>query len=88
MFSFDNMIAVHQKVAAAVIVTVIDTITVKTNISTVAAAAAVTRNVPEMIAVMITAVRKSHGKHFYNCYIYTPVHSSHLYFFLCIHFSK
>lgn len=55
------MIAVHRKAAAAAIVTVIDTITAKINISTVAAAAAVTRNVPETIVVMIIAARKSHG---------------------------
>lgn len=47
--------------AVTVTVIAIDIITAKISTSQAAAAAAVTKNVPEMIAVVTIAARKSHG---------------------------
>lgn len=59
IFQYLIFFLAHQKVVTAAI----DTITVGTriSISTVVTVAAVTRNDPEMIVVMVIEVRRSHG---------------------------
>lgn len=67
-------ISAHQKVVAAAIETTTVETRIRISISTTVAAAAGTRNDPEMIAVMVIAVQRNHGNDLYSFIRFDTIH--------------